>query len=77
MPTIHKEAYEAVVLKLQNELDSILYKVRRNKEDIKTLVRTQTTLKRERVVIQNLLRELRGVTKKTETKKASKEVAVE
>ncbi len=67
MPTIKKHAYEAVIRKLEDELASINYKIRRNKVDFKTLVNTQTTLKRERGILRDLLRQVRGSVKREDS----------
>ncbi len=57
---IRKEAYEAVVKKLEDELASVQGKIMRNKYQFKSLAQEQAKLKRERGIIAETLRTVRG-----------------
>lgn len=60
MPNVRKEAYDAIVRKLENELSTIQYKIMRNKRTFKDLAKDQATLKRERGIIADLIRKIKG-----------------
>jgi predicted nucleic acid-binding Zn-ribbon protein len=57
---IKKEAYEAVVKKLEDELASVQSRIMRNKYQFKSLAQEQAKLKRERGIITETLRTVRG-----------------
>ncbi len=57
---IKKAAYEAVVKKLEDELASVQGKIMRNKYQFKALAQEQEKLKRERGIITETLRTVRG-----------------
>jgi hypothetical protein len=57
---IKKAAYEAVVKKLEDELATVQSKVMRNKYQFKALAEEQAKLKRERGIITETLRTVRG-----------------
>jgi hypothetical protein len=60
MNIIKKEAYEAVVKRVESDLASAQYKVIKNKLTFKKLVNEQTRLKRERGILYELLRTIRA-----------------
>lgn len=59
MAYIKKQAYEAVMQKLDNELASLNYKILRNKNEFKKLAQEQGRMKRERGILCGLIRDLR------------------
>jgi hypothetical protein len=60
---VKKEAYDLVVKKLEAELASVQYKVGRNKDEFKKLAREQTLLKRERGILCDVIRKVKGEAK--------------
>ncbi len=66
---IKKSAYEAVVTKLENERQSVEWKIRHNKDEFKKLAREQSTLKRERGIITELIRDVKGKAEREEKAK--------
>jgi hypothetical protein len=58
MPNLKKAAVDAVIEKLELEKQDINYKLRKNKGQFKELIDEQTCLKRQLVVLQDLIRGL-------------------
>ena len=57
---IKKAAYDAVVKKLEDELASVQSRISRNKYQFKMLAQEQAKLKRERGILAETLRTVRG-----------------
>ena len=66
MPTVKKEAYDAIVRKLEAELGGINGQIRRRTWEIKKLAQDQARNKRERGALTELINLVKG--------KAAKEV---
>lgn len=58
MPNIKKVAIDAVIKRLQDEKEKINWSIQNNKCEFKRLTEKQTSLKRQRVILQELIRGL-------------------